>query len=401
MNADPRAASTSPEDLGAILRRRHLPALDGLRAVAVFVVIAYHFFGAPIPGDLGVSAFFVLSGFLITWLLLKEYDADGTISLRNFYTRRVLRIFPAYYFFITVSFLIDYLRGDRWEGARGLSALFYVVNYYNAAHGHPSTSIAHAWSLGIEEQFYALWPLVLLMLIRRGRAHALGILAVVIAAVAAWRSFLYLDLGVGTPYVYNAFDTRFDNLAVGCFLALGAGEPWLLRFARAAARSTLLPLVTLVLLMLSRCATSASYHYSVGFTVDAVLVSVLLVQLLFLHRHALWSWLEHPVARYLGVISYPLYLWHVWGLGVGKWLHVVPLAGQFAAGVAVCIAVASASYFAIETPFLALKRRFSGGARIVPRSASSPGGLVAAVRLSDACAPSGTHRAVAGVVSGD
>lgn len=107
MSADPRAASTSPEDLGAILRRRHLPALDGLRAVAVFVVITYHFFGGPIPGNLGVSAFFVLSGFLITWLLLKEYDADGTISLRNFYTRRVLRIFPAYYFFVAVSFLID------------------------------------------------------------------------------------------------------------------------------------------------------------------------------------------------------------------------------------------------------------------------------------------------------
>ncbi len=101
-------------------------------------------------------------------------------------------------------------------------------------------------------------------------------------------------------------------------------------------------------------AASTSPEDSVGFTVDAVLVVALLVPLLLLHRHALWSWLEHPVVRYLGVISYPLYLWQVWGLGVGKWLPV-PLAGQFS-------------------------RR---------------------LRLDDPCATSCAHRAVAGAVGGD
>jgi peptidoglycan/LPS O-acetylase OafA/YrhL len=346
-------------DLSALLRERHLPALEGLRAVAVFVVISYHFFGAPIPGDLGVSAFFVLSGFLITWLLLKEYGTAGTVSVRNFYSRRVLRIFPAYYCFVTVSFLIDYFRGHPWDWALGLSGVLYVVNYYNATHGNPPTSIAHAWSLAIEEQFYVLWPLVLLALARRRRANALTILAVIIAAIAAWRSFLYLDLHVGTAYAYNAFDTRFDNLAVGCFLALCAGQSWFLPLARAVSRSAALPIVTLVLLIISRVETTAAYHYSIGFTLDAVLVMVLLVQVLLLHRHPMWSWLQHPVAHYLGIISYPLYLWPGWGLGVGKWLHLLPLAGQFMVGVATCIAVASGSYFLIEKPFLNLKKRFS------------------------------------------
>ncbi len=357
------------EDLGTVLQRHHLPGLDGLRAVAVFIVIACHFFGSPIPGDLGVSAFFVLSGFLITWLLLNEYDTAGTISLRNFYSRRVLRIFPAYYFFITVSCLIDYFRGHPWNGAFGLSGFFYLVNYYNATHGHPPTSIAHAWSLAVEEQFYALWPLVLLMLVRRGRGRALAILALVIAAIAAWRSYLYLDLGVGTPYVYNAFDTRFDNVAVGCFLALGTRERWFLRLARLAARSALLPLVSLGLLLVSRCATIASYHYSLGFTVDAFLVMVLLVQVLQLYRHPLWSWLQHPVVRYLGIISYPLYLWHVWGLGVGARLPLPP-AAQFMVSVAVCIVVASGSYFVIEKPFLALKKRFTPSAPVAVSATS-------------------------------
>ena len=120
--------------------------------------MVYHFGIDAVPGDLGVSAFFVLSGFLITWLLLKEYRDTGTISLRRFYTRRMLRIFPAYYVFVAASFAIDTVRGDHWRPGLGLSALLYVVNYYNAFQGHPATSIAHAWSLGIEEQFYLLWP---------------------------------------------------------------------------------------------------------------------------------------------------------------------------------------------------------------------------------------------------
>lgn len=356
------------EQLRNLLQQRHLPALDGLRAVAVFMVIGYHF-GLPIPGDLGVSAFFVLSGFLITWLLLSEHHTTGTISLRNFYSRRVLRIFPAYYFFIAVSLVIDYVRGHFWDRALLLSGFLYVVNYFNATHGHPATSIAHAWSLGIEEQFYVLWPLVLLALARRDRVSALVILTVAIVAVAAWRSYVYLGLHSGPAYPYNAFDTRFDNLAVGCFLALCASQPWFLRFVGTVAWSALLPIVTLVLLILSRTAID-SYHYSIGFTVDAVLVVVLLVQLMLLHRHPLWSWLQNPVVRYLGIISYPLYLWHAWGLGVGQRLHMLPAAGQFIVGVAVCVALASGSYYAIEKPFLSLKKRFSSRASIAPHTAS-------------------------------
>jgi peptidoglycan/LPS O-acetylase OafA/YrhL len=362
------AAETA--DLSALVRQRHLPALDGLRAVAVFVVISNHFFGPSIPGDLGVSAFFVLSGFLITWLLLKEYRSVGTVSVGHFYSRRVLRIFPAYYCFIAVSFLIDYVRGHPWDRALGWSSVLYVMNYYNATHGHPATSVAHAWSLAIEEQFYLLWPLVLLALARRRTARALTILALLIAAVAAWRSFLYLGRHVGAAYIYNAFDTRFDELAVGCFLAFGVRQSWFLAFSRAVSRSPALPFVTLVLLIISRLGISAAYHYSIGFTVDALLVMVLLVQLLLLHRHPMWSWLQHPVVRYLGVISYPLYLWHPWGMGAARWLHALPSVGQFIVGVAICVAVASGSYFLVEKPFLTLKQRFSPVARVLLPSAS-------------------------------
>src|SRR5204862_7360694 len=110
-------------------RSTHLPALDGLRAVAVFTVIVYHFGIAAIPGDLGVSAFFVLSGFLITWLLLQEYDRTHRVSLTRFYLRRTIRIFPAYYVFVGVSLLLDSARGRPWSSGLLASGVFYVMNY--------------------------------------------------------------------------------------------------------------------------------------------------------------------------------------------------------------------------------------------------------------------------------
>jgi peptidoglycan/LPS O-acetylase OafA/YrhL len=357
-----RVNDLPPQDLSRVLAQGHLPALDGMRAVAVFTVIAYHAGIGAVPGDLGVSAFFVLSGFLITWLLLRERRATGRVSLRRFYLRRTLRIFPAYYVFLALSFMVDRVRHDPWPDGLAAAAVAYVVNYYNALHGHPTTTIAHAWSLGVEEQFYFIWPTIFLLLARReGAGKRLTLLPVVaglVAVVLLWRSLLFLIGGVGTAYVYNAFDTRFDNLGMGCLLAICAERPWFVVLARAAGRRAWLPLVTLGLLLWSRVGMSTAYHYSLGFTVDAVLIAVLVVQLLQLSQRVLWSWLEHPVVRYLGVISYPLYLYHIWGIGAGHQLRFLPASLQLVVGVFASIALASGSYFVIERPFLALKRRF-------------------------------------------
>jgi len=345
--------------LSDLLDHRHLPGLDGLRAVSVFVVIIYHFGINAVPGDLGVSGFFVLSGFLITWLLLRELRDTGTISLRQFYARRFLRIFPAYYAFLAASYLYDRFRGDVWPHGLGWSGVFYFVNYFNATHGHPDTSIAHAWSLSIEEQFYLLWPLALLLLSRAGRAWFAPALVAATLAVVAWRSWLFLHAHVGVAYVYNAFDNRFANLAVGCLLAVCADRDWFARLAAALSSSVFLPVLTIVLLIWSRVGTSDTYHYSLGYTVDAVLMGTFIIQMLLLSGSPAWHWLEHPVVRYLGVISYPLYLWHAWGLTVGMHVHVAGRIGQFLAGVAASIALASGSYFVVERPFLKLKARFS------------------------------------------
>jgi peptidoglycan/LPS O-acetylase OafA/YrhL len=354
------------KDFREVIAGAHLPALDGLRAVAVFTVVASHSnLPLRVPGDLGVSAFFVLSGFLITRLLVRERERTGGISIRRFYLRRTMRIFPAYYAFLLLSYALDARAGQLWSNTLLANALTYTVNYFNAFNHHPSTSVAHAWSLAVEEQFYLLWPLAFVILAQRGRrALVTGVSLAALAAVA-WRSWLYLGAHVDPSYVYNAFDTRLDNLAVGCLLALAVDYDTVVAAAGRVGKRSWFPVVTLALLLTSRVATPESYHYSIGFTVDALLVATLIVQLLQLYRTRLWSWLEWRSIRYLGAISYPIYLYHQWGASVGRRIVGDAHAFEFTAGVIATIALASGSYYVIERPFLRLKVRYAPEARAI------------------------------------
>jgi peptidoglycan/LPS O-acetylase OafA/YrhL len=330
---------------------KRLPALDGMRAIAVFVVIVGHanYPVKGVPADLGVNLFFVLSGFLITRILLKEFDQSGRISFSSFYYRRTLRIFPAYYAFLAVSFALDRIMHDPWPTSLTVSAVTYTVNYFNALHGHPTTSIAHAWSLAVEEQFYLLWPLALVVLIRRGWLFG-GTLAIALVALA-WRTIL-VGLGADVAYVYNAFDTRMDCLAIGCLVAIAAKEGRGQNAIAALSAKAWHPLVTMFLLLVSRWAPSKAYHYSLGFTVEAILCALLLIQVMRLAPLTGWKWLDHPVMRYLGLISYPMYLYHAIGGAFGR---RAPFGGEpveFIVTVLATIGLATGSYYVIERPFL-------------------------------------------------
>ncbi|MEP7245941.1 MAG: acyltransferase [Gammaproteobacteria bacterium] len=332
-------------------------ALDGFRAVAAFSVVLAHGYGLTLFD--GVTAFFVLSGFLITTLLLREQEARGAISLRAFYARRTLRIFPAYYACVAASFIIDHVAGNPWPAGLAGSSVVYGVNYYNAFNGHPSTSIAHLWSLGVEEQFYLLWPAVFIVLTRFGLPVLRRSLIILILAGVAWRCFLHFGGFVGQAYLYNAFDARFDNLAVGCLFAAIALSPSTARLVERISAYSWTPLVTLAAMAVVQHGMGATTRHLVGFTLYAVLVAVLIAQLLHLRESALWQWLDFAPVRFLGTISYPIYLYHAWGLGLGRWLTMMPPVGQFAAGVVFTIAGAVGSYYVVEQPFLRLKRYFA------------------------------------------
>jgi peptidoglycan/LPS O-acetylase OafA/YrhL len=335
------------------------------------VSIAHARFAQGLPGDFGPTAFFVLSGFLITRILIRARAKTGAVPIGRFYLGRTMRIFPAYYAFLLLSYLLDARAGQRWSPELLGSAVTYTVNYFNAFYHHPTTSVAHAWSLAVEEQFYLLWPLLFVILARRGNRALIAGLSLTGLAVIAWRSWLVFGAHRDVAYIYNAFDTRFDNLAIGCLLAIVVQYDRVCAAAKWFVKRSWFPVVTLALLLSSRTILSAEYHFSIGLTIDALLVAVLIVQILQLYQTRLWRWLEWPAMRYFGAISYPMYLYHGWGASLGRRLPGDSPMLEFVAGILATIVLGSASYYLIERPVLKLRPRRAPE----PRGDALPGAL--------------------------
>src|SRR5258708_7681890 len=201
---------TSPKDaiFWTRLSQRTLPSLDGVRALAAFLVVYYHMGISPaFDGALGVLIFFTLSGFLITWILLTEYRSSGTVSFRAFYQRRALRIFPAFYGFWLFTIIVDHIRHAPIQWNQAWSAFFYVSDYHHAIVRPSPEYIMHTWSLGVEEQFYILWPALLLVGIRKGPRRFAIHLTVAIIAIWAYRVLHWTYLH-NRDYLSYAFDAR-------------------------------------------------------------------------------------------------------------------------------------------------------------------------------------------------
>ena len=362
-----RRALTGP--LGVGLAKSHLPSLDGLRAVAAFLVVFYHLGMNWAPGGLGVLTFFVLSGFLITWLLLKEEDKSGKISLKLFYIRRSLRIFPAFYAYWLLVSAALLLMHKRYVVAQAISSLFYVNNYYQALYGDPDTDFSHTWSLGVEEQFYLLWPLFFLLL--KHTRNRLKFLIAAVVVIALYREALVFLLHRDQGYIYEAFDTRADHLLIGCLLAVALRAGVWTDLWRRLCVSWWLSLVTLALLAASTALAlqfGSTYRDAAGFVVDPLLVAVLIVQTIA-HPAAgfgitlNWGWM-----RYLGTISYSVYLYQQVVIGpIRKRLVAWPSFSLLMTILAVIVA-ASASYWIVERPFLRLKKRFETDKTLATRT---------------------------------
>ncbi len=210
------------------IRRPPIPSLDGLRAVAVLIVLVSHVgYGSQVPGGLGVTIFFFLSGYLITTLLLDEHGDWGRIDVRQFYLRRAFRLLPPLFVTLAVAYgLLAVGRiggGFTWGGL--LSQVFYFANYHaiffdSGASTPAGTGIL--WSLAVEEHFYILYPLVIVLLLRwSGDRRRIGLLfAALTVATLAWRIWLVSRPGFVEVRTYYATDTRFDSILFGCILAL-------------------------------------------------------------------------------------------------------------------------------------------------------------------------------------
>jgi peptidoglycan/LPS O-acetylase OafA/YrhL/lysophospholipase L1-like esterase len=344
-----------------------MPALDGVRVMAVVAVLLYH---ADVSwaggGYLGVDAFFVLSGFLITSLLLAEWRGEGRIALPAFWARRARRLLPALFLVlaavaaygavIAAPVELDHLRHD------GLSALGYVANWgqifshqsYFESFAAPSP-LRHTWSLAIEEQFYLVWPLLVAGVLRwrRGSIRSLtAVTSVLLAASAVWMIVLY-EPGVDPTRVYYGTDTRAQSLLMGALLALSLTRlrrPLGPNSTRALHGGALVAALWLGWIW-THTSEEAGWLYRGGFTLCALLVAVVIASVTRPAPGPLGALLSLPPLRWIGEISYGLYLWH-WPLYVLISQERTGLDGLslLVARLTASVATATLSFYLVERP---------------------------------------------------
>ncbi|MGQ0823416.1 MAG: DUF459 domain-containing protein [Actinomycetota bacterium] len=347
---------------------RYMPALDGLRAVAVVAVLLYHgevsWAGG---GYLGVDAFFVLSGFLITSLLYSEWHRTGTINLGAFWARRARRLLPAVLIVLAAVAVYAAVFAQPIELRQlrrdAFSALAYMNNWnqiasdqsYFEAFAAPSP-LRHMWSLAIEEQFYLAWPLVACAFLRwrRGGRRALLVACGVLAAASAVLMTALHQPGTDPSRVYYGTDTRAQSLLIGAMLALLLAPSAGIVPAKARAALDRVALGAAVALgwLWGSISERDDWQYTGGYLLAAVLVAIVIASVTQPGAISpLAAALSTPPLRAVGMISYGLYLWH-WPVYVLLGPSRIDLEGStlLALRLSVTFAVAALSYVFVERP---------------------------------------------------
>ena len=367
------------------------PALDGLRALAVLGVVGQHYIARLVPGGaVGVTVFFVLSGFLITSLLLEEWDRRATVSFRRFWARRALRLLPALLLLLAVD-LVVHLAIDGSAGlGRGWAAIWGPLSYVNNwlyVYGRRSNELTPLWSLAVEEQFYVVWPAVLLALLHlglRGRALTRVVTGIALAALA-WHLRWW---AVGGTYAraYYGTDMRAYELLAGCALACAWRTGAFDRVSRGRLGSSLAAGSGLCLAAIA-VGTHAAEVTPLGSlaTLAAAVVVITMVEA----RGRLLRLAATPVLVRVGIMSYGIYLWNFFFLGVFGWA-----APYRELDLALTFLVATLSFRLVEEPVLRLKARLSGAAStddVVNPPAVPPSPRLGALPLVETAAAAGVQ----------
>jgi peptidoglycan/LPS O-acetylase OafA/YrhL len=364
----------------------YLPYLDGVRAVSILLVMLFHAgaqfrgVGTVLRGWLGVSMFFVLSGFLITLLLAQEHQRTGGIHLGRFYMRRCLRLMPAY-----AALLLGMLLWYGPSAARAVAVAGIYLSDYDCALQWDNLGAVNClgvtWSLAVEEHFYLVWPIVLYLAGSRAlRVAVIGVLAAPLwRALVMWLEYHRAAVTETLPNTgrwYYAFDTRLDALMIGCAAALVWADPALRARLRRALEGRWVPGLVAAALLGSIWTIGGDwweegiFSWTVLLPVCTALMALAVLVLQVQPTGGPARWLSHPLLTWVGRLSYSLYLWHLFAADLADLLagflaRHLPGGEYWNKGVmvgvvslALSFGLASLSYYLIEKPFLRLKKRF-------------------------------------------
>jgi peptidoglycan/LPS O-acetylase OafA/YrhL len=357
-----------------------IPSLDGLRALSIFLVVALHslqridfthhisfIWTGIFNGATGVYIFFVISGYLITSLLLREHERRGSISLRGFYFRRAMRILPPIYLYIGVLLLLGWAGRLAVDKLDIISALFFFHNYASGF----MWSLEHFWSLSVEEQFYFVWPVLLIYCLRRpgfeGRWKA-GKIAIAIILIAPVLRVLGFTVARHTfLHAAGGFHARADSLMFGCFIALMQGNPAFERIYALATKTWWLPPAVIVLCDLVESKFQNYWDFPIGFTILGTAIAFFLLWCVRNPLSVLGRFLNSRPVAHIGVLSYSIYLWQTLFLNPAnvkvfgpslKLLYTLPFSWL------TIFVAAELSYHLVEKPSLRLRDRLTRNYRL-------------------------------------
>jgi peptidoglycan/LPS O-acetylase OafA/YrhL len=343
-------------------RERTIPSLDGLRAISVGLVVLSHYgtvgTGASVwnscvflMGQMGVNMFFVISGFLITFLLCKEYAEKSTISLKRFYIRRAFRIFPAFYFYLAIAAVFSALGIFHARLEEFVIAGVYLWNYYMPHDG--AVVLGHTWSLALEEQFYLFWP-VLLKILRPSRALYMAIGLILVEPFVRVATFVYIPSLRESGKISAMFQTRIDTIMFGCLIALLWRHPDFKRLADRYLRAPAFYASIVFLLCVNPFLNiwfRVMYH-AFWLTLEGATLSIVLIYLVRQPETTSGRFVNLRSLRFVGVLSYSFYLWQQ--MFIKLW-H-----GWFPANLAAAFGCAALSFYLIERPALRLRDAIVG-----------------------------------------
>ncbi len=342
-----------------------IPSLDGVRAVSFLIVfIAHAGLDHIVPGRFGVAIFFLLSGYLITTLLIREKAKTGSISLKYFYMRRALRIFPPMYAIFAATLLLLWLTHDMAGITRGgvYSQLFYYQNYY--FHGGIIRDLGPRWSLAVEEHFYIFFPPLMILLLAQFRSYediAKALLALC-GLILFWRCCVVAFMPEGMRWARDASDTRADSILFGCVLACLQQTPLCERiFERRRLERYVIP-GCLVALLLTFVIRNPTFRETIRYTMQGLAIAPLLYYVVRYPATRVGKLLNTRGLAYIGVLSYSLYLLHVTVLlQVQRLIHPKVVVGIVSLALAIALSVLAHIY--IEKPADSLRARLRHGSQ--------------------------------------